>query len=155
MIVAGIDVSTRAIDIVALNLDTGQARHQRYELGDGDLIDRVRTIGVVFPTARSSLWDDVIAIGIERPAGRYGVAQVAMAFGAVVSRIPVDRVLRAWMPAEWRKACGLPGNAGKDQVAHWAIGNVKGMDRVLPQDAYDAAAIAYATRQAIRIEDAA
>lgn len=156
MKVVGIDVSTFAVDFALLELDSDRVTWERFELGDGDLIDRIRRAGTRLPRARSMMWDDVLAVGIERPAGRYGVPQVSMAVGAVLACLPADLLLKAWMPAEWRKACGLPGNASKEQVKSWAIttGWASGTGK-WPQDACDAYAIAWATRAALELEEAA
>jgi hypothetical protein len=163
--ICGIDLSTHAVDVVLLDMDSDQAEWRRWDLGTGDLIERVRRIGGSQPWG-SGIWGDVVAVGIERPAGKHGVPQVSMAFGAVLARvIPCRLLVKPWLPAEWRKACGLKGNASKDEVASFATGaEVAGewttipasapmgtTERALlwPQDACDAYAIAYATRSVL------
>ena len=114
--VAGIDLSTVALDLVLIDEDGKQPRAYTYELGAGDIVERIRTIGTTWPSRHSSIWDDVLAIGIERPAGRFGVAQVSMAFGAVLAMLPTDRVVKPWQPSEWRIAVGIKGNASKAEI---------------------------------------
>ena len=63
--VAGIDLSTKALDLVLIDEDGNQPRAYTYELGAGDIVDRIRTIGTIWPSRYSSIWDDVLAIGIE------------------------------------------------------------------------------------------
>lgn len=179
MNVAGIDVSTRAIDLVLLNLDNDRATWHRHELQGAELIDRIQSVrDWLHPD--SFVWDDVLAVGIERPAGRYAVDKVALCVGAVLCRIPASKLTRWWLPAEWRKACGMKGNATKEHVADWC--HDKRRDPIIhgysvtpavtewgkelvpatrvttvtyaapsgwPQDACDAYCIAHATRSAL------
>lgn len=162
MTVAGIDVSTRAIDLVLLDLDTDRAEWARYELTGGDLVERVRsikdwrvpwTLGATLGRDNAHVWDDVVAIGIERPAGKHGVAQVSMAFGAALICLPKETLVQPWQPAEWRKACGMKGNATKQDVAGWAWDARSDAAAISvadwPQDACDAYCIAYATRSVL------
>lgn len=154
MIVVGADLSTFAIDLVRLDYDTDQAEWHRVDLGDAKTpkLDRIRNIGHRMP--RGQWWDDVGLVGIERPAGKFGVADVAAAYGAVLARIPERVAVFQFRPAEWRKACGLPGNCSKLDVAEWVgrkrIGAEWASSRTIPRswnsDACDAYAIAYAAR---------
>lgn len=148
MIVVGADLSTFAIDLVRLDYDTDQAEWHRVDLGDAKTpkLDRIRNIGHRMP--RGQWWDDVGLVGIERPAGKFGVADVAAAYGAVLARIPERVAVFQFRPAEWRKACGLPGNCSKHDVARFAAARWQPIDamRNVTQDALDAWAIAYAAR---------
>lgn len=172
MIVLGCDVSTRAIDVVALQLDSDEARWIHVPLGKGDLLERVRRIRrsvlELGPIGLDPFPPHVLAVGVERPAGKHGVWQVSMAVGGLLQCFPPDMLVTWWMPAEWRKACGMPGNASKGHVKQWAVGRriaqtitVMAGHRVYdeidawPQDATDAYCIAWATRQALRREEAA
>ena len=147
MNVAGIDVSTHAIDLVLLDLDSDKATWHRYELEGHDVIERVRA-------ARDIRWVwadvflDCVAIGIERPAGRFGVAQTSMAFGAVLANLPSRALVKPWLPSEWRKACGWPGNCSKEH-AREQVRLFEPSSYHWPQDACDAYCIAYATRSVL------
>lgn len=154
MIVVGADLSTFAIDLVRLDYDSDRAEWHRIALG-GDKtpkLDRIRNIGHRMP--RGQWWDDVSLVGIEQPAGKFGVADVAAAYGAVLARIPERVAVFQFRPAEWRKACGLPGNCNKETVAVWALSrwdrdlpaNPSIGDLCVPYDVTDAYAIAYAAR---------
>lgn len=151
--VAGIDLSTVALDLVLIDEDGKQPRAYTYELGAGDIVERIRTIGTTWPSRHSSIWDDVLAIGIERPAGRFGVAQVSMAFGAVLAMLPTGLLVKPWQPAQWRIAVTIKGNATKDEVAIRA--RVLGAPIWKRQDSYDAYLIARATLSVLEREAAA
>lgn len=157
--IVGIDLSTFAIDLVKLDEDTDDATWFRAELGTSKRpkLERLRSIRANMPVA--SWWDDVSLVGIEQPAGRSrgGLSDVAAAYGAALQAIPASIRVRQFRPAEWRKACGLPGNCSKDTVAEFS--NALRWDRSVgvylahpdefrewPQDACDAYAIAYAAR---------
>lgn len=149
MNVAGIDVSTHAIDLVLLDMDSDKETWHRYELRGADLIDRIRSIREV---AWGGTFDETVALGIERPSGQHkgAMAAVSMAFGAVLVRLPAWLLVQPWQPAEWRKACGLSGRATKEDVAGWALarwGEGKPSAIDVTFDACDAYCIAYATRQ--------
>lgn len=173
MNVAGIDFSTHAVDIVLIDLDdTAPPVWHRYELVGNDAFDRARTIRGNVPGPWSGYWDDVLAVGIEQPQMRgsgmataYGLYRIQ---GAILFCIPQTTLVQPWLPASWRKTVGIPGNAKKDVVAHWAESNgatplghwddiAPGQQefRMPPQDACDAYCIAVATRTAITLEAAA
>lgn len=154
--IVGIDLSTFAIDLVKLDEDTDDATWFRAELGTSKRpkLERLRSIRANMPVA--SWWDDVSLVGIEQPAGRSrgGLSDVAAAYGAALQAIPASIRVRQFRPAEWRKACGLPGNCSKDEVALFATKlrleqagreGLRGI-HLWPQDARDAYAIAYAAR---------
>lgn len=155
MIVVGADLSTFAIDLVRLDYDTDRAEWTRVDLGGPKTpkLDRIRRVRQVMP--RGTWWDDVGLVGIEQPAGHHGVADIAAIYGSVLQCIPSHLAVFNLRPAEWRKACGLPGNCSKEAVAAWAhahrnpVGDPRRMGQQFdpwPQDAMDAYAIAYAAR---------
>jgi hypothetical protein len=151
-LIAGIDYSTRAIDIVLLDEDSDAATWHRFELAWPDFSDafaRARSVPVNVPGPRAEFWDDVLAVGIEDPRG-YNAGALFRIQGALLTRIPRDKLVHPLIPSQWRKTVGLPGNASKDDVARWANAHwLQPLDapRILPQqDAYDAFCIALATR---------
>jgi hypothetical protein len=153
--IAGIDFSTRFVDVVLLDEDTDHADWHRYPLaGLGDAFDRTRTVRYALPSR--SWWDDVIAIGIEQPFGRgSSVTPLYRVQGAILACLPPLTLVQPWIPSSWRSAVGLAGNCSKDDVAAYVHDNcLEAID--WPQDACDALCIALATREALeRTQDAA
>lgn len=158
---AGIDYSTHAIDVVLIDEnDVEPPVWHRTELHGQNAFDRTRDVkDALLPPLR--LWSgDLLAVGIEDPAGNHGVRALARIQGAILARLPFTLLVQPWAPSQWRKAVGLPGNASKQQVKAFA-------DAMLPrqhiddrpswatQDAADAWCIALATRLAITREKAA
>ena len=156
--VAGIDYSSHAVDIVTVPLDHGAPIWHRFPLTGMDAFDRARSVADSVPGRSSVLWDDITAVGIEHPAGRFGVGPLLRIQGAILSRIPARMLVEPFPPAKWRKAVGLPGNCSKEDVAFRSQERKNGDPRDIPewpQDAHDAHLIALATRAAITTEAAA
>lgn len=155
--IAGIDYSTRAIDVVLLDEDTDAATWHRYELEGQDAFERARDVRRAMHDALP-LWDDCLAIGIEDPRG-YGSGSLYRVQGAVLSRLPSLVLVQPWIPSAWRKQVGLAGNASKEEVAYHACGLLEDAQfahvSAWPQDAWDAYLIALATRQALERKQAA
>lgn len=151
--IAGIDYSTRAIDVVLVDEDDAQPpRWIRHDLQGQDAFDRTRDV------RRSLRWqwsddywpENCAALGIEDPRGQNAGALYRIQ-GAILAHLPERLLVQPWIPSQWRKAVGLPGNASKQDVMRFAL--AYGDD--WPQDAYDAYCIALATRLAITREKAA
>jgi hypothetical protein len=145
-LVAGIDYSTHAIDVVLIDEDTLKPEWYRYELRGQDSFDRARD---VHRALRSSVLGDelVLAAGIEQPRG-YGAGHLYRIQGATLQRLPSRTLVQPWVPSEWRKAVGLQGNAGKYAI-RWFVHDVADVPDNWPQDACDAFCIARATLQAL------
>jgi len=152
----GIDVSTRSVVVASLDFDSDAATVKVYDASEceGDALVRARTLADLLPRRRSSFYDDVGLVAIERPMGP-GTRQVGdmmLVAGVVVACLPPE--LPVWLlgPTEWRKACGLKGNCSKDDVREFAWGASGGRFTGLtvwdgpPQDSIDAFAIAWAAR---------
>lgn len=153
--IAGIDYSSRAVDIVLLDEDTDAATWHRFELLGNDAFERARHVEGNIPGRTSEIWDEVVAIGIEDPRG-YGSGSLYRVQGAILASLPAYLLVHPWIPSAWRKAVGLPGNASKDDVALWVTHHRYGysavrLDGDWPQDACDAYCIALATRAAIQV----
>lgn len=151
-VIAGIDFSTHAVDIVLLAEETNAAEWHRFELTDlpsWDAFDRARSVRAVMPTR--SWWEDhgVIAIGIEQPRGNHGVTPLFRVQGAILACLPPDLLVQPWNPASWRVAAGMKGNAPKLAVAVFSRNLLGQTCADWPQDAHDAHFIALATRSAI------
>jgi len=171
MYVVGCDFSSLHIDLVRVHLDDLEPpKWNRYSLMGHDAFDRTRTVGDVMPGRASDYWSDVIGVGIEHPAGKFGVGPMMRVQGAVLACLPSGVMVKAWPPGAWRKAVGLAGNATKEAVADWAHKDrfpptvtsegraTRGLiftvatgsnANAWPQDACDAYCIALATRGAL------
>ena len=150
-VIAGIDYSSRAVDIVLLDEDTDKAEWHRYELDGDDAFGRARNIRGNIPGRTSGFWDDVLAIGIEDPRG-YGAGSMYRIQGAILSCLPWFTLVHPWIPSAWRKAVGLPGNASKAEAADFVQTTYPAAYTLeWPQDACDAYCIALATRAAIQV----
>ena len=163
MSIVGIDLSTHNVDLVKLDEDDDRAEWVRVPLVGENAIDRARSYrkGVretfeqmAWKDGRapaydwaSEWWDDVILAALEDPAGRGDTRKIARVQGVVIATIPARVQVWTLQPAEWRKACGLPGNCSKEMVRVWACDRWPAflVGRV-PQDCIDAYAIAYAAR---------
>ena len=153
--VAGIDLSTHAVDVVLVPLDGNEPpQWRRYPLDGPSSFDRARTVRDAMPPRTGGLWDDVLAIGIEDPRG-HAAGHAYRIQGAILSCLPQSVLVQPWIPSAWRKAVGLPGNASKDDVAVFTGQHRGDMLGHWPQDACDAFCIALATRDAITLEEAA
>jgi hypothetical protein len=159
MNVAGIDFSSHAIDVVLVDVDGRQPpRWHRYPLTGADAFDRTRSVANSMPGRSSAYWDNVLAVGIEHPAGKFGTGPLMRLQGAVLAQIPARMLVKAWPPGSWRKAVGLPGNASKEAITvrSFLILEDEGTDSMeWPQDAHDAHLIALATQHAITTQEAA
>lgn len=150
MYVAGIDVSTYAVDLVLIPTDLAPPIWNRYPLKGPDAWERTRNIARAMPSPYARMWDDIEAIGVENPAGKHGIHTVQRAVGAVLACLPPSALVQPWRPAEWRKAVDLPGNASKTTVLEHGIEVARGMGAewaadTHPQDCFDALCIALAT----------
>jgi hypothetical protein len=146
-LVAGIDYSTHAIDVVTIDEDTLKPEWMRFPLGTiGRAFDRTRFVYASCPSGR--FWDDTIAVGIEEPRGQ-GAGNLYRVQGAILQCIPPTTLVQPWVPSEWRKAVGLKGNASKDDVRDHANRLSFNATYDWPQDGADAYCIARATLQAL------
>jgi hypothetical protein len=157
--IAGIDLSTHAVDIVTVPAwDDGEPVWHRYELTGPDAWERARSVRDAMPPRTSDLWDEVLAFGVENPQARGPAAQnisvLHRVLGGVLACLPPKTLVHPWQPASWRKACGMAGNTSKDDVRVWAALQLgpkpEYTGAIWPQDAVDAFAIALATRAVLR-----
>jgi hypothetical protein len=169
MLVAGIDYSSRFVDVVTVPYEgAGAPVWHRFPLVGADAFDRARSVADSVPGRSSVLWEDIIAVGIEHPGGNHGTGALVRVQGAVLARIPARMLVHPLPPGRWRKLVGLPGNASKGDVALYACdplghfdyrrhpdGEMKVPDLQWEQDAYDAYCIALATRSLIDTKQAA
>lgn len=157
MNIVGIDLSTFHVDIIKIpwEHEPGADWH-RFTLTGSDAFDRARSVADTMPGRASVFWDDVLAIGIEHPAGKHGVGPLLRIQGAMLSQIPPATLVHHLPPSRWRAENGLKGNASKDEIRQRSF-DLLGANAVLgwPQDAHDAHLIAHATRRLLARQDAA
>lgn len=158
----GIDLSTHAVDLVKLDEETDRAEWVRVPLVGKDAVERARsyraqTDGYTWRTFYSEFWDDVLVVAIEDPAGRGDMRKLARVQGVVLATIPARIPVWLFAPSEWRRLCGIPGNASKNTIALWTAVRWEGAELLedAPQDACDAYAIAYACRALNETQEAA
>jgi hypothetical protein len=151
--VVGIDLSSRAIDLVRLPESSGLASHERISLEAAGkratAWERTLNLPGLMPSA--SWWDDVYLVAIEAPygAGTGTVAVLNRVLGAVAASLPtrLQRPERAWIvrPDEWKGRLSLNRKPSADDIA--ALGLVLTGEHADTQDARDALGIAYYARQ--------
>jgi len=152
--VAGCDYSSRFVDLVTVPLDgPGAPVWHRFPLVGADAFDRARSVAQAVPGPTSVLWDDLIAVGIEDPRGQNAGAMYRVE-GAILARIPARMLVRPFIPSEWRRLAGLPGNASKGRVAEMVMERLY-QTRGWQQDTFDAYCLALATLRLLDREKAA
>lgn len=168
MSVAGIDFSSRFVDVVLLDEDTDAATWHRFPLLGQDAFARARDVHRAF-NFPSDIWESIVAVGIEDPRG-YGSGSLYRVQGAILAGLPWQTLVQPWIPSAWRKTVGLPGNASKQDVMQYVrarhFGGVlvttepsenPGMARMTlwNSDSCDAYCIALATRTVLQRTEAA
>ena len=151
MNIAGIDYSTKAIDLVTIPHDEpGAPQWHTFPLEGDGAFDRARDVANALHGRSSAFWDDILAVGIEHPGGHYGTQAMIRIQGAILSCIPARMLVQPLSPARWRKLVGISGNSTKEQVLIFsAVKLGERTDGQWPQDAHDAHLIALATRTLI------
>lgn len=155
--IVGIDLSTHNVDLVKLDEDSDRAEWVRVPLVGENAIDRARSYAdrhhdhLAAVADWDGYWSDVVLVALEDPAGRGDTRKIARVQGVVIATIPTRVQVWTMQPAEWRKACAMPGNCPKERVRLFAEVRLQDADpggdfQRWPQDAYDAYAIAYAAR---------
>lgn len=107
--IAGIDLSSRALHICVLDDDTNAATIHvvRLDLERGDASTRIRRMRDAMP-ARTA-WNDngVTLIALERPIAIHSNVPL-MVYGALLQLIPPDMPLLQLRAHDWRRECSLP-----------------------------------------------
>jgi hypothetical protein len=151
--VVGIDLSTRAIDLVRLDETLNRASHERISLEAvgkrATAWERTLALPALMPQA--SWWDDVYLVALEAPYGP-GTGTIAIlnrVLGAVAASLPaaLQRPERAWIvcPDEWKGRLGLRAKPSRDDIAR--LGLVLHGEHADTQDARDALCVAYWARE--------
>jgi len=145
--VVGIDLSSRAVDLAALDETTGHATHTRISLErDKRATAWERTLALPELMPPTSFWDDVYLAAIEAPygAGHGTVAVLNRIVGALAATIPV-RPLWVVRPDEWKRSLGVRGKPDAETVEQLGL-TLEG-PYAASQDARDALCIAYYARE--------
>ena len=153
MKVCGIDLSSFTVDMVFVDLDTNHTDWRRFLLEGSDAWERTRNVRDALPNRTVSVWDDVIAIGIEQPAGHHGVLPLIRVQGAILQCLPAATLVQPYTPARWRVLAGLPGHALKADVKQRSL--ELGGNTDWPQDGHDAHLIARAMQAELQAQKAA
>lgn len=140
----GVDLSSKALDLVKLDESSNRAEWVRCELAGKTAWER--TLGVhLLLSPGGTWWDDVYLVAIEAPMGfRSNVLDRVV--GAVAASLParLRTPERCWVvrPDEWKQGLGLKGKPTKHDVGRLAgadaIGCIQpgdGTRRVLLDDA--------------------
>ena len=152
--IAGLDISTRAVHVISLPEDDNAAELYVCRLDTergGGYIDRVRRLRDRMP-ARGA-WRDagITLIAIERPYSHHAgtLAPMMLAYGAVLQVLPPDVPLLELSPPEWRKECGLPQRGGdvKPAAIRFAREQWLGAPVAIDDNVADAFGVAYAARE--------
>jgi hypothetical protein len=152
--VVGIDLSSRAIDLVRLAESSGLASHERIDLEQATgkratAWERTLALPDLMPPA--SWWDDVYLVAIEAPygAGTGTIAILNRVLGAVAASLParLQRVERVWIvrPDEWKSRLGLRAKPSAADIA--ALGLILSGELAGTQDARDALGVAFYARE--------
>lgn len=115
--IAGIDLSTRAIHVCELPEDTNEATLHviRLDTERGNALERIRRLRDRMP-ARSA-WRDAgcTLIAVEKPFSRGpGIAPMMAVYGALLQLFPADLPLLELRSDDWRCECGIPIRKPKD-----------------------------------------
>lgn len=123
---AGVDLSSKAIDIVLLDEDGNRARHERrrLDLPSGGALARIRRVRDRMP-ARAE-WRDqgVLEVCIEEPFARgnmRGQVPILMVIGAILQTIPPEIPLAIVRADDWRRVCDLPIRGTRETLKKAAI----------------------------------
>jgi len=156
-VIAGLDISTRAIHIVSLPEDDNHAQLHvvRVDTERGDATDRIRRLRDRMP-ARGA-WRDAgcTLIAIEKPFSRGpGIAPMMAVYGALLQLFPPDLPLLELRSDDWRRECAIPirkpRDAGSDFHKRAAVAFARQQWPDAPpldNNAADAFCIAYAARE--------
>ena len=146
--VVGIDLSSRAVDLVTLDEVMGDAHHTRISLEaagkQATAWERTLALPALMPP--DSYWDGVYLAAIEAPygSGHGTVAVLNRIVGALAATIPT-RPLWVVRPDEWKRSLRLHGKPTAETVEQ--LGLVLEGPYAASQDARDALCIAYYARE--------
>lgn len=146
--IAGVDFSTRTVDVVLLSLNGDEAMYLRRHIEAETALRAARNVRDAMPERKA--WADVLLVGIERPFGHpASVSALLRVQGAVLACIPPDIPVHEMAPTSWKKSFTGRGHASKADVRARAR-PFFAPDALIRQDTADACGIAYAARELYR-----
>lgn len=155
--IAGLDISTRAVHIVSLPEDTneGVLHVVRVDTQRGDATERIRRLRDRMPGRAAWRDDGCTLIAIEKPFHRSpGIAAMMAVYGALLQLFPADLPLLELRSDDWRRECGIPirkpRDAGSDFHKRRAVQFAREQwlnPPPLDHDAAEAFCVAYAARE--------
>lgn len=157
----GIDLSTKAIDIVTLNEDDNYADHFRVRIdlpSGATTTERARRLRDRMPARTAWLDAGVTLLAIEEPffAGSpMGLAPLLVVYGGLLQLLPAALPLLELRADDWRKECGLAirkrKNLPDDQLKRASVAFAreqwKNPPAALDHNAAEAFCAAYAARE--------
>lgn len=123
--IAGIDLSSKALHICTLDEDTNAATVHvvRLDLQRGDAVTRARRLRDLMP-ARSA-WADigVTLVAVEKPffTGHQGLVPLLMVYGGLLQLIPPAMPLLELRADDWRLECSLKRRGPKSELKRASI----------------------------------
>jgi hypothetical protein len=156
--ILGVDLSTKAIDLVALDEDNpARCEHRRVELSQG-WWHSAGLMGHILRDGKTASWiweRNVFLAGVERPYGpsRQAIASLHTILGAFLASVPPGITAFEVSPADMRRELGLPGNCAKHKMHDRIMFYFSSHGGKLPYsepDAFDAWAAGFA---ALRINE--
>jgi hypothetical protein len=148
MICIGVDYDTFNVHLVRVG--EGVPTYHPINLAGDNAFDRLRQIPLLMPDA--GFWQDVVAVGIEEPGGKYVVGKLKAVQGAIVACLPPQLLVAPYQAGLWRRLCGLKGNATKQEVQAWVYHRLD-ENPGWPQDAADAYCLAHAVAAQVQIRE--
>lgn len=155
--IAGLDISTKAIHICSLPEDTNEAQLHvvRLDTERGDVTERIRRLRDRMPSRGAWRDEGYTLIAIERPYfAAQSIGPMMAVYGALLQLFPANMPLLELKSDEWRKACGLRlrkrRDEGSDVLKRESVAFAREQWRDPPpldHDAAEAFAIAYAARE--------
>lgn len=158
MSVVGIDLSSRAIDLVTLAEDTNDADHFRVRIdlpSGATATERARRLRDRMP-ARTA-WADagVSVLAIELPFSRTPNPAMLIIYGGLLQLVPADLPLLELRSDDWRPECLIPIRKPRDAGEDWHKQRALEFAReqwadppaVVDHNAAEAFCIAYAARE--------
>lgn len=147
MNVLGIDLSSRAIDLVLLDENRDRAEWTRITLEGASAFDRAREIHDLMPQPGWYQAHGVYLIAIERPFVRAGQDVIRLVQGCVLASLPRDLPVWEVSVSQWKKALGVPIREKPDASVFPGMEYLSGPNgEVWQQDALDALGVALYAR---------
>lgn len=141
----GIDLSSKAIDLVLLDENENRASWTRLTLEGETAFDRARDVAQKMPQPGWYEAHGVYLVAIERPFVSHGQDVIRLVQGCVLAEIP--RELQVWevSVSQWKKPLGIPVR----EKPHWSDFPVEFVHSSIDgwrQDALDALGVALYAR---------